>query len=97
MRFLAASLLCILPAAAGAASADRPVARKGQPATGVIAPGSPNCPRATSYNAYRDGEPLKPRKLTELPPAQGYMAVYRNIDGCEAPLTVVEYRRNIRR
>ncbi len=56
-----------------------------------------NCPRTTSHLAdqagvYRRGEPLVPRKLTELPPATAYMAVYRVIDGCEAPLTMVEYR-----
>ena len=43
------------------------------------------------------GPPLAPKKLTELPPAIGYMAVYRQIGGCEAPLTMVEYRRPQRR
>lgn len=59
------------------------------------------CPRTESYLAeqtgiYR-GQPLTPRKLTELPPAVGYMAVYRHIGGCEAPLTMVEYRNPRRR
>ena len=27
-------------------------------------------------------------KLTELPPANGYVAVYRRVDGCEAPIVV---------
>lgn len=54
------------------------------------------CPRTTSYFAdqagiYR-GQPLTPKKLTELPPAVTYMAVYRHIGECEAPLTMVEYR-----
>jgi hypothetical protein len=40
---------------------------------------------------------LKPRKLTELPPATTYMAVFRHIDGCEVPLTMVEYRNSGRR
>ena len=36
---------------------------------------------------------LAPRKLTELPPATAYMAVYRRIGGCDAPLTMANYRR----
>ena len=60
-----------------------------------------NCPQTSSYLAdqsgmYR-GKPLTPKKLTELPQAQGYMAVLRRINGCEAPLTMVEYRNPRRR
>ena len=59
------------------------------------------CPHTTSYLAekigtYR-GKPLTPKKLNELPPATGYMAVYRHIGGCEVPLTMVEYRGPKRR
>jgi hypothetical protein len=59
------------------------------------------CPRTTSYltgqaGLYR-GQPLTPRKLTELPPGIAYMAVYRRINGCEAPMTMVEYRGQGRR
>ena len=46
------------------------------------------CPRTTSYYAYRSSEPLKPRKLTELPPANAFAAVYRHIGRCEAPIVV---------
>jgi hypothetical protein len=56
-----------------------------------------SCPTTTSYYAYRDGKPLKPRKLTELPPATAYMAVYRHIGRCEAPMTMVEYSTQGRR
>jgi hypothetical protein len=60
-----------------------------------------NCPRTTNYMADRigqyRGQRLAPRKLTELPPAIGYMAVYRVIEGCEAPMTMVEYRNSSRR
>lgn len=59
------------------------------------------CPRTTSYLAEKvgryQGQPLTPKKLNELPPAQTYMAVYRHIGGCEAPLTMVEYRSPKRR
>ena len=54
------------------------------------------CPHTSSYVAgesstYR-GQRLSPRKLTELPRGTAYMAVYRRIGGCEAPLTMVDYR-----
>ena len=62
---------------------------------------APNCPRTTRYLADKSGhyrgQPLAPRKLTELPSATAYMAVYRRIGGCEAPLTVVDYRNPRRR
>ena len=62
---------------------------------------SKTCPRTTSYLADKSGlyrgKPLTPRKLTELPPATTYMAVYRHIGPCEAPMTMVEYRTGARR
>ena len=51
-----------------------------------------HCPRTTNHYAAEPGKPLKPRKLTELPPAIGYMAVYRTVNGCEVPMTIIEYR-----
>ncbi|MEP7129931.1 MAG: hypothetical protein ABI770_02255 [Sphingomicrobium sp.] len=50
-----------------------------------------NCQRTTSYYAYRSSQPLTPRRLTELPPANASSAVYRQIGGCEAPI-IVKYR-----
>ena len=86
MRVLAA-LLAIAAAAPliGATAANHGNANLGK-----------ECPRTSSYLAdqagsYR-GQPLTPRKLTELPPAITYMAVYRHIGECEDPLTMVEYR-----
>lgn len=88
------AVLLILALSAPATAADRP------PAQGAVIP-APECPQTTSYLADRSGlfrgMPLTPRKLTELPPATTYMAVYRRIGGCEAPLTMVEYRRVQRR
>ena len=57
----------------------------------------PRCAPTRSYVAhggsiYR-GQKLAPRKLTELPAGTPYMAVFRHIGGCEAPMTMVEYRR----
>jgi hypothetical protein len=89
-----APILLILAMSAPAMAADRsPAAKVTQPA--------PHCARTSSYLADKSslyhGGPLAPRKLTELPPAVGYMAVYRQIGGCDAPLTMVEYRRVQRR
>jgi hypothetical protein len=46
------------------------------------------CPRTTSYYAWQRGKPVKPQKLTELPDANAYSAVYRRIAGCEVPIVV---------
>ena len=78
-----------------------PAVAAGPTSVDVTSRSSPHCPKTSSYMAgetgiYR-GQPLTPRKLTELPPARGYMAVYRRIDGCEYPMTMVEYRNPRRR
>ena len=94
MRVLAALMLSTLSTLLIAASPT--------PAPEAAGAASPaNCPRTTSYLAdktglYR-GKPLAPRKLTELPPATAYMAVYRHIGDCEVPLTMVDYRNPRRR
>jgi hypothetical protein len=66
-------------------------------AAAPLAPPQANCPRTTSHYAWRRDQKVEPRKLTELPSAEGYMAVYRLIGGCEAPLTMIEYRRGAKR
>ena len=43
---------------------------------------------------FNRADPVRPRKLGELPPATGYKAVLRTIAGCNAPLTVAEYQRS---
>jgi hypothetical protein len=56
-----------------------------------------DCPHTAAYLAERNGKPLAPHKLTELPPATTFMAVYRHIGGCDAPLTMADYRSARRR
>ena len=69
---------------AAALLAAAPATHRGNPAE--------KCPRTAPYYAYRSGEPLKPRKLTELPRGTAYMAVFRHVGACEVPLTMVDYR-----
>ena len=99
MRFLLLTAAALLPQASAAALADSP-APAAEPATipaleRSSALAQPKCRKPTSYNAdvgsWREA-PVKPQKLNELPAAQGYMAVYRTIEGCEVPMTVTEYR-----
>ena len=90
MRLLSLALLLIIAAPSAA-----------EPVKAPKAPEAANCPRTTSHlardgSAYR-GDRVAPKKLNELPPAIGYMAVYRTVNGCEAPMTMVEYRSGRRR
>ena len=68
------------------------------PAAAKPALTNPDCPEARSHMADESGDwrgkPLKPRKLTELPPADAYAAVLRrDARGC---MVMVKYR-DIRR
>ena len=76
-----------------------------QPAAAPVSPGqhqSPlavsDCPEADRYFAHRGGKwqekPVRPQKLTELPPAEAFAAVLRHDErGC---MVLVKYR-DIRR
>ena len=57
-----------------------------------------DCPGATSQFARKGGvwtaDPMKPKKLTELPPADAYAAVYRLDErGCMVPVKYRDIRR----
>jgi hypothetical protein len=39
-------------------------------------------------NKLPPSQPLPFHKLTELPPADAYSAVYRTVNGCESPIVV---------
>ena len=75
------SLLLFALAAAAAPAADMPVVNPNasQPA---------NCPATSRYEAAKRGGALKPQKLTELPDADVYKAVYRRVGGCQVPIIV---------
>ena len=85
MRLLVIALVAFMPAspllAAAIPARDMPVVnpKDGQPS---------NCPATSRYEASRKGKTLQARKLSELPDADMYLAVYRKIDRCEAPIIV---------
>ena len=89
---LSAGLLAFAILLPAAASAVPPKAPGDQQRT---------CARTTAHvatdPARHSGQQLAPRKLGELPDGRAYMAVYRQIGGCEAPLTMVDYRSGGRR
>jgi hypothetical protein len=59
---------------------------------------SSRCPETPMSLARKMGKrPPGAIPLSKLPPGQTFMAVDRRINGCEAPLTAVEYRRGARR
>ena len=91
MRLLLLTAAALLPAASAAAPPDvRPAQPRG-PQTAA------NCPKVTDYHATEPGRSARLKKLTELPPATAYMAVYRTKNGCLDPLTLVDYRSGGRR
>jgi hypothetical protein len=74
-------LLVALIGASAAPAGDMPLInpKAGQPA---------NCPATSRYEAARRGKTPKAQKLSELPDADLYKAVYRRIGRCEAPIIV---------
>jgi hypothetical protein len=85
MRLLLVALIALIPASAGAAAAQTTPSAKDSVAI-------TKCKQVSAhYYAYRDGKPLKPHKLTELPPANAYIAIVRNDGRCEVPV-IVRYK-----
>lgn len=100
LLFPVLALPLLVPAATSAQTPARTLESPQSTARPIAATGS-NCRKATSYRAqgglaWRD-EPVTPRKLTDLPPAESYKAVYRTVNGCEEPMTVAEYQRGVLR
>jgi hypothetical protein len=93
---VSAIVLALAISAPAPAAGPAPAQAAATAQTAASAQKADNCPRTTSHFAGKgatyQGAPLAPKKLGELPPAVGYMAVYRTVDGCEIPMTVTEYR-----
>ena len=70
-----------LAAASNQPARDMPILnpKAGQPA---------ECPATSRYEASRRGKTPKAQKLTQLPDADVYRAVYRRIGRCEVPIIV---------
>jgi hypothetical protein len=84
MRLLLVALIALLPASAGAVALQN-VPRAKESASSTLG----KCKQVGAhYYAYRDGKKVKPRKLTELPPANAYIAIVRNDGLCEVPVIV---------
>ena len=94
MRLLALSAFLLLLPGAAPSAPPAPAKPSGAVAAGttpVIDPGGParsDCPDTAATLAMREGGRLGPRSLGELPGADGYAAVYRRIDGCEAQVVI---------
>jgi hypothetical protein len=93
MRILLVTAAAMI-APASAAAPPAPTTSKIEPAKAPDRPKA-ECRTSTVHQAspFNRADPVRPRKLGELPPATGYKAVYRTIDGCEVPMTVAEYQR----
>jgi hypothetical protein len=61
------------------------------------APEASVCPETPMSIARKQGQRLRGIPLSKLPPAQTFMAVDRRINGCPAPLTMIDYRNPRRR
>ena len=85
MRAILLGALALLPATSAAAPAEPQVVRP--PAVEALGQ-SADCPQTIRHDAWDRSKPMTPRKLTELPEANAYAAVYRVIDGCEEPVMV---------
>jgi hypothetical protein len=55
------------------------------------------CPETPMSLARKMGKTPRAVPLSKLPPAKTFMAVDRHVDGCPAPLTMIEYRSGGRR
>jgi hypothetical protein len=66
------------------------------PPAGQSAVTEDRCANATAHQAGKRavlrGDPSKPQKLTELPDAQAFAAVYRVVNGCAVPVLYREFR-----
>jgi hypothetical protein len=84
------NLLVVVLAMVGSAHVVTP------PPAGQGTAAGDKCANATSHLAGKPavlrGDPSKPQKLTELPDAQTYAAVYRVVNGCAVPVLYREVR-----
>ena len=71
----------VIAAAASASAASAAPAPHG----GLARPPA-DCPYPPLVQVYSPGRPALVHKLTDLPPANLYLSVYRRVDGCVVPV-----------
>ena len=69
-----------------AATALASTAFAAPPPQGGLARPAAGCPDPPLVHLVRPGRPATVHRLTELPPANMYLSVYRRIDGCLVPV-----------
>ena len=88
LLFPVIALPLLIPAASVAQALAPTVPARDMPAINPLAQDQLSCPPTSRYEASKRGGKLGPQKLNELPMADGYKAVLRQIDGCNAPIVV---------
>jgi len=88
LLFPVLALPLLIPAASMAQAPAQAVPVRNMPAINPLAQNQLNCPPTSRYEASKQGPKLGAQKLNELPMADGYKAVLRRVDGCNAPVLV---------
>lgn len=78
--FLASAAILVGAAAPPQPARDMPVLNPNAPIDKA------GCPPTSRFEASRHGGPLGAQRLNELPAADMYVAVYRRVGGCIAPI-----------
>ncbi len=88
LLFPVIALPLLIPAASVAQTPTETVPAREMPTINPLAQDRLSCPPTSRYEAARRGGKLGAQKLNELPMADGYKAVLRRVDGCNAPIVV---------
>ncbi len=84
MRLMVIAAAVILSSGPGAAAQVVPIGD--MPTLDPNASSPSNCPPTSRFDATGRDKRLQPDKLTDLPAADHYKAVWRRIGGCDAPI-----------
>ena len=76
------------PVSPASPESERAVPVRDMPVVDPQARNALNCPPTSRYEAAKGGGKLGLKKLNELPAADAYKAVLREIGGCNAPIIV---------
>ena len=97
MRFIALAVAAVLFATATPAEmGPQPLRPKALEAFGSARSDcSPTVAQRLAKQVQQQDGPQLFHRLDKLPPATAYAAVVRKVDGCEVPLTMVEYRSSL--